>query len=47
MLGVFGSPKIIKKPQIFEKIDVRKRPLKHYRFRAAFRMDVEPLGARF
>ena len=47
ILGALGSPKIIKKLYIFKKIDVQRRPLKHYRFRAAFRMDFEPLGARF
>ena len=44
ILGAFWSPKIIVKSYIFEKIDVRRRPLKHYRFRAAFRMDFEPIG---
>ena len=32
----FWSPKIAIKSQIFEKIEVWRRPLKHYRIRAAF-----------
>ena len=32
---------------IFEKIDVRRRPLKHYCFGVALWMDFERLGARF
>ena len=44
----FGIQKSLKeKTQIVEANNVRRRPLKHYRFRAAFRMDFEPHGARF
>ena len=47
ILSALGSPNIEKKSQIFDKIDVRKSPLRHHRFRIAFRMDFEPLGIRF
>ena len=43
----FWKPKIINKSQFFEKIEVRRFPLKQYRFEAAFRMDLKALGARF
>ena len=43
----FWKPKIIKKSQFFDKIEVRRPPLKQYRFEAAFRMDFEALGVRF
>ena len=43
----FWSPKIDQKLQKFEKMDIRRRPLKHYCFGAALWMDFERLGARF
>ena len=45
--GAFWSPKVAKTSQIFEKNDIRRRPLQHYRFRVAFWMDFQPLGAWF
>ena len=47
ILRQFGGPKIIQKSLIFEKIEVRRRPLKHWCFRVAFCMAFEALGARF
>ena len=44
--SIFGS-KIAKKTLIFEKMEVRRRPLKHCCFRDAFWMDFEALGVRF
>ena len=47
ILAPFSVPKIIEKSQFFEKMVVRRRPLKHYCFRAAFWKDFDALGARF
>ena len=47
ILAPFLVPKIIEKSQFFDKIEVRRLPLKQYRFEAAFRMDFEALGVRF
>ena len=47
ILAPFLVPKIIEKSQFFEKMVVRRRPLKHYCFRAAFWKDFDVLGARF
>ena len=43
----FEVQKSLKNRKISKRNDVRRHPLKHYRFRAAFRMDFEPLGTRF
>ena len=43
----FWAPKIAQKSLIFEKSEVRRHPLKHYSFGAAFWMDFEALRARF
>ena len=37
----------MEKSQFFDKIEVRRPPLKQYRFRGAFWMDFQALGARF
>ena len=47
ILDPFGRPKIDETSQFFEKIEVRRPPLKHYCFRAAFWIDFEALGTRF
>ena len=43
----FWNPKILEKSQFFEKIEIRRPPLKQYRFEAAFRMDFKALRAQF
>ena len=47
ILAPFSVPKITEKSQFFENMVVRKRPLKHYCFRAAFWKDFDALGVRF
>ena len=47
ILASFWHQKIVKKSQLFEKSEVRRPPLKQYRFRGAFWMDFQALGARF